>query len=55
MDKLGVEKLRVNFVQGERNKPAEIFYEQYLCNYKVPSMFVPRPESDLVTIIHEGK
>ncbi len=55
MDKLGVEKLRVNFVQGERNKPAEIFYEQYLCNYKEKATFVTRPESDLITIIHEGK
>lgn len=53
--KLGVKKLRVNFVPGERNKPAELFYRQYLLGYAAPALFKPRPQSGLVRILHEGE
>lgn len=55
LKKLGVEKLRVNFVRGERNRPAEMFFSQYLSGHAMPALFVPRPQSELLTILHEGE
>ena len=55
LKKLSVNKLQVNFIRGERNRPAEMFYQQYLSGYAAPAMFEPRPQSDLVNIIHEGE
>lgn len=55
LKKLSVNKLQVNFVKGERNRPAEMFYQQYLEDYAVPTAFEPLPQSNLVHIIHEGE
>jgi FkbH-like protein len=53
---LGVHKLQLDFIKGDRNLPAEKFIEKNLVSYRsVPSVFSYELPTNLITVnIHEG-
>lgn len=52
---LNVKKLRVNFLEGPRNKPAKNFYDNFLSKYHQPKEYVSLVDNLFLTVKIEGQ
>lgn len=52
LKKLGINDLQVLFKNGERNEPAQLFFEKYLSDFKMPHPFKALAETDLVSFVY---
>ena len=55
MKKLDVSKLKVNFIEGERNEPARLFVEKFLKQYRSEAEFVAPQKTMLVNFVYGEK